>query len=563
MGLFFSLSLGVGAASWEAVMKAIKEKTWISIGMELFYVLVIALVCLKLSYAISARMDILFHDESVYLDKGSNFNLNYLFMDGFIYFAWYKLLSFFVTDTITLYYFNYIVLLSINPFLIYILLRKMKQARFTSAVFSLLFLISSVNVIAWPLITRLALAIILGTFILIFSVKDKRNKYLIALFGFFPLVYTRPEYVLSLIIFSIVSIIYLLYRFSKSHHRVLVVVVLLTLFLNIFILFAKNPARTNRSVMAFGQHYGVHLYKKGKIPEDPNTNWRKIMKKNFGTDQSLVKAFINNPGEMTNHVLTNIRDIPYQAMQLFFPYHIENKLIKKILLVLAGVIFLLLMIMAFRKIKGKPFFHGDYVDETIFYWLSILIIIPLLASVCLVYPREHYLLVLFAVLSIMAAKNVPAIPGNWKFKWVLPLIMLLVSYWVPWQASGASGLLPGKIMSLHHNKCTNLGKIKFTRNIKANSKIVFLGGGGSMEPYIHNFKYINKQSKNIPFDQFVQRENINMIEVNRGLTNAPHFISDKEFNAFISGIPGNGWSKIKIPRCAGYLAVKKDILVTK
>jgi hypothetical protein len=54
-----------------------------------------------------------------------------------------------------------------------------------------------------------------------------------------------------------------------------------------------------------------------------------------------------------------------------------------------------------------------------------------------------------------------------------------------------------------------------------------------------------------------------MIEVNRGLTNAPRFTADKEFNAFISGIPGNGWLKIKIPRCGGYLAVKKDILVTK
>jgi hypothetical protein len=495
----------------------IKDKDWISIGIELFYVLVIALVCLKLSYAISARMDILFHDESLYLDKGNKFISNYLFMDGFIYFAWYKLLSFFVTDTITLYYFNYTVLLSINPFLIYILLRKMKQARFTSAVFSILFLISTVNVIAWPLITRFA--IILGTFILIFSVKDKKNKYLVALLGFSLLVYTRPEYILSLLIFSIASIIYLLYRFSKSHKRVLVLGALLTLFLNIFILFAKSPASTNRSVMAFGQHYGVHLYNKGKISEDPNTNWRKIMKKNFHTDQSIIQAFFCNPGEMINHVLANIRDIPYQAMQLFFPYNIKNKLIKKILLVLAGVSFIFLMIaphdwaraftprrmktntnelaqhigsprrgVAFRKIKGKPFFHGDYVDEAIFYWLSILIIIPLLASVCLIYPREHYLLVLFAILLIMAAKNVPAIPENWKFKWVLPLFILFVLYWVPWQASGASGLLPGKIVSLHHHNCTNLEKIKFLRNIKANTKIVFLGGGGSMEPYIHNFK---------------------------------------------------------------------------
>ena len=145
---------------------------------------------------------------------------------------------------------------------------------------------------------------------------------------------------------------------------------------------------------------------------------------------------------MADHVLANIRDVPYQAMQLFFPYNIKNKLIKKILLVLAGAAFIYLMIIAVRKKKGEPFLHKDHLDENIFYWLSILIIIPLLVSVCLIYPREHYLLVLFAILLIMAAKNVPAIPEKLKFKWVLPLIILPVLYWVPWQASGASGLLP-------------------------------------------------------------------------------------------------------------------------
>jgi hypothetical protein len=167
---------------------------------------------------------------------------------------------------------------------------------------------------------------------------------------------------------------------------------------------------------------------------------------------------------------------------------------------------------------------------------------------------------MFAILLIMAAKNVPALPENWKLKWVLPLIILLILYWVPWQASGAAGLLPGKIVSIHDNQCTNVGKIKFIRNIKVNAKIFFLEGGGSPEPYIQHFKYVDKHSKDIPFNQYIERERINMIEVNKGLTNDPRFISDKAFNRFISGLPGNGWLKIKIPGCGGYLAVKRDIL---
>lgn len=541
-------------------MIKIKDIKWKVTGVELFYGTVIVLACAKMAYALPDTVDLQLYDETAYLQRGIQFHWRVLFTDGALYLMWYKLLSFLVTDTITLYYLNYTLLLCLNPLLIYILLRKMGKPGIICALSSLLFLISAVNMTANPFITRCALAIILGTFILIFSVKDRKNKYLIALFGLSLLVYTRPEYILSLIIFSLVSIIYLLYRYSKSHQRALLWGIVLTLLLNIFIVFVKNPARANRGVVAFGQHYGVHLYNQGKISENPNTHWRKIMKENFHTDRSLIQAFLNNPGEMTNHVLANIIDIPYQAMQHFFPYNLESKLIKKILLVISGLLFILLMILAYRKKKEQPFFHKNHLDENIFYWLSALIIIPLIISVCLIYPREHYLLVLFAILLTAAAKNVPAVPGNWKFKWVQPLIILFVLYWVPWPASGAPGLLPGKIVSIHDKTCTNAGKIRFIRNIKVKSPMVFLGYTGGMEPYIDDFQYVDKQGKNVSFNEFIQREKINMMIVDNGLLKDPRFISDDEFKDFIARIPDNNWLKIKIPGCGGYLAVNEDIL---
>ncbi|UCH94210.1 MAG: hypothetical protein JSV88_28610 [Candidatus Aminicenantes bacterium] len=542
------------------MMKIKKGKPRISMGIELFYVLVIVLVCVKVSYALPEVMDIQLYDESTYLNQGNRFHPGYLFKDGFIYLAWYKLLSFFVKDTITLYYFNYIVLLCINPLLIYLLLRKTGKERFTSAVFSILFLISNVNIIANPFITRFALALILCTFILILSVKNKRTKYLIALFGVCLLVYTRPEYILSLLVFSFASMVYLLYRYSKSHKRAFLYFVSLTLVLSIFILLVKNPANPRRSVMAFGQHYGVHLYNKGKISIDPNTNWRKIMKENFQTDQSIFRASLNNPGEMANHVFANIRDIPYQAIQLFFPYHMENKLIKKIFLVIAGMLLIFLMMITIKKKKKERFLQGKHVDDDIFYSLSLLIIIPLIVSVCLVYPREHYLLVLFAIILTAAAKSVPKIPEGPKSRWFMPLIVLFIIFWVPWQAGGSYRLLPRNIMNIHHKICTNVKRIRFIRNIKVKSTIVFLGYGGSMEPYINHFQYVDKNEKNVPFNEFIQREKINMMIVDNGLLKDPRFISDDEFKDFISKIPDNNWLKMEIPHCAGYLAVKRDIL---
>lgn len=535
-----------------------KDST-VNLLIELFFVLALVLVCFKLSYGISNVMDIRLYDESAYLKHGYQLSSNQLFRDGFIYLTWYKILSFFVRDTVNLYYFNYILLISINSFLIYILLRKMKKGMFISAVSSILFLISDVNITGWPFITRFALALILCTFILILSVKNKKTKYLIALIGLSLLIYTRPEYILSLMIFSAAAIIFLLYKFIKSHKRVFLVFALLTLILSTFILFVKNPSSARRSLIAFGQHYGVHLYIRGKISVDPSLNWEKIMKENFGTNQSIMKAFLNNPGEMVNHVSRNLKKLSSDSYLLFFPYKTPNNIIKKIIFVFAGLLFILLMIIAVKK-KKKPFLHGDNIDDVLFYFLSILIITPLIISVCFIFPRAHYLLVLFAVLLIMAAKNLPVFPDKSKLRWVPYLIILFVLYWVPWQASGSSGLFPRHIKSIHNKRCSNLNKIKFIRNIKVKSKIVFLGYGGNMDPYINNFEQLKSHRKNVPFNEYIEREKVNMIMVDSDLIKDPRFKSDDEFKSFISKVPGNNWVRVAMPGCEASLFSRKEIL---
>ena len=90
--------------------------------------------------------------------------------------------------------------------------------------------------------------------------------------------------------------------------------------------------------------------------------------------------------------------------------------------------------------------------------------------------------------------------------------------------------------------------------------MVFLGYTGGIEPYIDDFQYVDKQGKNVSFNEFIQREKINMMIVDNGLLKDPRFISDDEFKDFIARIPDNNWLKIKIPGCGGYLAVNEDIL---
>ena len=81
--------------------------------IEIFYVAVIVAVCFKLLHDISKVMDIQFADETAYLGRGIEFGWRSLFADGFVYYAWYKLLSLVVKDTVTLYYVNYSMLFTL------------------------------------------------------------------------------------------------------------------------------------------------------------------------------------------------------------------------------------------------------------------------------------------------------------------------------------------------------------------------------------------------------------------------------------------------------------------
>jgi hypothetical protein len=548
-----------------------KNKSKIQVLMELFYVLAIVVVCFKLLYEISGVMDIRFYDETVYLGRGVQLNWNSLFKDGFVYFVWYKLLSLFVQDNVTLYYLNYILLFLINPLLMYILLRKMGRERFGSAFFSIALLAANITIITWPFITRFATALILCTFILILSVKTKKAKYVIALCGLSLLIYTRPEYVLSLVLFSIVSLSCLMYKFIKSRKRVFAFLALFTLLLSVFIVFIKGPAKAGRSVMAFGQHYAVNLHQEGKISINPNTNWRKVMKDRFGTDRSITKAFLNNPKEMIGHLVTNIRRLPGRVIALSLPYKTKNKFgTKLIFLIIAGFLIFISIINSVRGIKGKGWKQflspvennpGLNINDGIFYFLSIIIIIPLVISVCLVYPREHYLLVLFTVVLVMVVKNLPGIPKNAilkKFRWVPYAVILFILYAVPWRVSGTRGTLPQDIQPLQ--KCSNLKKISFIKSIKAVSKIVFLGAHGSMEPYIDNLQHVSEMEKDVSFNEFLEQMKINMIWVDKALRKDTRFRDDDEFKDFLSAIPNDAWEKIDIPSCRGCLAVKKEIL---
>ncbi len=524
--------------------------------IEIFFVAVIAAVCFKLLHDLSRVMDIQFADETAYLGRGIQFGWRSLFADGFVYYAWYKLLSLVVSDTVTLYYVNYSILFTLLPMLMYALLRKIGRAPFAAAFFPIAFAISNIHIIAWPFITRFAVCLILVACLLILSVKSEKLKYLIAFGGLILLLYTRPEYVLSLVIVTIAAVVYLVYQFIKSRQKVFVFLALFTLLLSVFIVFIKNPAREERSVVAFGQHYALNLQQEGKISINPNTNWQTIMKDTFGTATSVAQAFMNNPRAMSEHILTNIKRLPRRIIEISLPYQTKNTFRVKIAF---------LIIVGFLAVASIWSFimnmHAQMKDR-VYYILTVVILIPLIISICLIFPRDHYVLVLFAVVLVLVAKNLPAIPANAvlrKFKWAPYVIILFILIAVPWRAGKNRGLLPHPVRGIK-DRCSNLMKISFIKDLKVNSRIVLLGVGGSMGPYIDNFQHVSEYDKDSPFNSFVEQRKINIIMVDNLLKRDTRFTTDNEFKEFLAGVPNDTWTKIDMRKCRAYLVIKKDLL---
>ena len=220
-----------------------------------------------------------------------------------------------------------------------------------------------------------------------------------------------------------------------------------------------------------------------------------------------------------------------------------------------------------KKKTLKGFFGDENFNDRLFYLSASVIFIPLLISIFFIYTREHYLLVLFTLLAVVTARNLPAFqkisrvperfPVN-KFKWVPYVLVFAFLFWVPWRATGNRGFLPQPVSSTQ-TKCSNLYKLDLIKNLNVKGPIVFLGTGGPMTAYMKNFKHVYEFSKDRPFYAFVEENKINMILVNKQLIKDTRFREDEEFKVFLAGVPDT-WEKIEMPACKAYLAVRKALL---
>lgn len=258
------------------------------------------------------HMDIQFADEAAYLRFGLDLP-GHLNRDwGPLYAIWYKLLSFFTTDTIKLYYLNFRLTAIIPPILLLLFLWRMGVNFILAFFISYCVLVSEANISVWPRVSQFCIILLLSGLILSTYFKNKFYQLLLLTLVTFLCSYARPEFYLAFILLLFITILLGFYQpitFNKKTTGWIIFYVIIIASLHLFFRFPSNNFfGFNRGVAAFYQHYAFNLRIQHKLDVDAWLGWEDLAKSTFGNCNSMLCVIINQPKIFILNTLFNIKN---------------------------------------------------------------------------------------------------------------------------------------------------------------------------------------------------------------------------------------------------------------
>ena len=528
------------------------------------YVFGVALlfVCsIKLYHGIQSTVDIQFADEAAYMRFGLNL-FEKLNRDwGPMYTIWYKCLSLFTTDTIQLYYINYVTTSVLIGILLYIFLLRISVHHVFALLISFSVLVSDFNVSVWPRISHFCIVICLLSLILISFLKNNLFKFIVFTVMCLINSYARPEFYLSFIMVSFCTVIYIYFNrnnITKKEIAVIAGAVILIGMLHFIFRFPSNDFfGYNRGVAAFYQHYAWNLKWRTHADFDAWLNWEDIARKRFGDCNSMLCVIKTQPLVVVSNTLFNIRNYTISILQHVFTYVFPVGIFhgKKLQLIFYFLFYLLAFILLIRKKSRQYFIHKLYAYR--FYLLMLfLFAVPTILSCIVVFPRDHYLYLQMLFIIIVLISLFGYIFEYNSFSNIVFIIFgMLLIFATPnitkyrfLKTNTATDNLCNKELILHlRNNYTNQPHTLFTN-------LPFVSG---MLPT--NFKEVNtifNKKKNVPFQFYMDSAKIDMVILLPTMFRDPHIKTDSSWIDFINHYEQYNFRKDQFGNCETYLLVK-------
>lgn len=510
--------------------------------IEILALVVLLFITTKFVWGLEKDVDIGLYDETFYLSWGLEIP-----KQGFpaaqwapLYSLFYLALSLFSSNRVNLYYLAQKLMLVFPAIAAYFLLRKNRLSALSALVIAWFILVSRGNSYATPRVSHFATGVGLLLFLLIFPEKPLSYNGIILSITSLIVSYIRPEYFLGYILFSLVWIVAIFQEWKTSgkiqHIRWLAAYAVISILLMGLL---KIPMGT-RSVGAFGQHFAVNFANRNKTNLSPWLNWDTILNENFGPVDSVFDAFRSNRGLFLWHVKENILKSGNSFFSVAMPIFLYSDLFSRMMLI---VFLFSLLVLYFPELRQKLYSsRGTYV-------LLFLFPIPSVISMFLIYPRNHYMLIIyvfwFVLLGILLSEKInSAMPDGTKS--ILLLGLLLITF-TPYPRVDKPQFL--------------LNLIRYVQSMQIEERVNVLEADGGYSVYLgDNFNWVRPE-KQTGFRDFVREKAINMIILSAPLKDDVRFANDDEWLRFLANPEELGFVRIEVPNSNNrVLFIKKELI---
>ena len=535
---------------------------------DLLFLALVVLLGMNVSWGTAIFGDVRLADETIYLDRGLDWNLPPA--QGLpLYSGWYFLLSLIESDPIDLYFLNWFLLPTMLGVGMYLLVRSLGGAELPAFLSAAVIILSRVHEI-WPRPMHFAASLLLFGLAIAFVFRGASTRLALATLTLGVAAYARPEFAVSFVALVAILVAVLIgegYRHPSRIGRNLALGCLALL--PAFLLYQSfgNPLGGGRSDVAFGQHYAVNKHEAGLIDarRSPWHNYREIVAEDFGrSDVSPLGALVASPRNFLWHAsrnadgfIENIRGILTSE---------SSEIIKHLLR--AYIVFVLVS----GCLVGWSACRGSSWREIIAHIsvpgaIGLAVVAPIVAACLAIYPREHYLLCLLVIPLAFATCliRIDSFPRRLTPSWPLAgliagaIVLLAPNHFVGWDYGRILAAERGE----EHPRARQpvIEVVEMIREIPLKGPLRVAGIGYSYFAYTEaEFEFFWPfQIGTDGFAAFLEQRDINVVVLRASDTEVDVLREDPDFMRFRK-TPPTGWVIIGEPGVMDRIAVRRDAL---
>ncbi|QDU64883.1 hypothetical protein Pan216_57760 [Planctomycetes bacterium Pan216] len=514
--------------------------------------------------------DISLWDEANYLHEGTQLPQVGLSTPEYapLYQCWYYLLSLLSDDPMVISRLNYISIVTLVIASVYVLMRGLGVGLLPAFVTAFALQLTNIFV-AWPWVALFALAMVLLLTTASFAIATLTGRLLFLACGFFVASYIRPEYSLSCLLLLVASAVSFAIQ-ARSNRRLVLVSLLWSIPLAVIgqdlLLLAGHPFedRTNRKLVAFGQHFGHEWILRTGANRNPWFEFEEILEEQFGPVDGVLDCLIANPVEFITHVIHNV---PYLAGNTISLLHPDAALSRAAMVGLAAVL-LLAFAGAIWWTRKTPRVASESSSG---HWGAAIamaagVLTPTMISALLLYPRPHYLAPALVVVTSLGAAAVlgyrrVSLPKGLQLG---TLVVLAASVylvhptrnplWEPMPSDAINSLPTKSRVHIHREIVALLRRFEL---VGPEHPVSLLDAEGGLALVAgEHFHWINPLHKADDFADLLNERRMNMVLISPSLTERSRFAGDATFQEFANDPSAFGFAEISIPHSHWSLAVE-------